>query len=315
MDSTLAFIFPGQGAQVVGMGKDFVKSYSVAKETFEEADDLLKRSLSRVIFEGPDDELKRTDQSQLAIFVTSVAILRVLNKLIPDLKPGVCAGLSLGEYTALYQAEMLDFHSCLNLIERRGHFMSEACDTLHGTMAVVMGMSAEDVEQLIRDLAMPHDLWAANFNCPGQVVISGTLRGIEVGKEEALKRGAKRVLPLQVHGAFHSGLMESAKQKLAPFILEAPLQQGISQIVMNVPGDFVTDINQVRQSLIDQVTHPVRWEQGIKAISQAGVTTFVEIGPGKTLSGMNKRIGIPGKTVNLGKVDDLEQEMKTWSRC
>ena len=318
MNKTLAYIFPGQGAQFVGMGQDFAAAFPVAKETFEEADDQLKRSLSRVIFEGPEAELTRTDQSQLAIFVTSVAILRVLNQITPQVKPGVTAGLSLGEYTALYQSGMLDFASCLELVERRGHFMSEACDLHKGTMAVVMGMSVNDVEQLVRDLALPHDLWAANFNCPGQVVVSGTLKGIEAAKEEALKRGARRVLPLQVHGAFHSGLMESARQQLNPYVQDAPLKTTSMHLVMNVPGDFVADAIDVRRYLVDQVTSPVRWEQGVRAMQQKGVTTYVEIGPGKTLTGMNKRIGIEGQFMSLGQVEDLrhwEQEVEAWSKC
>ncbi|NGX58157.1 MAG: Malonyl CoA-acyl carrier protein transacylase [Chlamydiae bacterium] len=317
-DSTLALIFPGQGAQTVGMGKDFAESYPIARQTFEEADDFLKRSLSKVIFNGPTSDLTRTDQSQLAILVTSVAILRVMFQINPDLKPAVCAGLSLGEYTALILAKALDFTSCLQLVEHRGNFMSEACDAREGTMAVVMGMASDEVEQMLRDLTMPQDLWVANFNCPGQVAVSGTKKGIEVASQEALKRGAKRVVPLQVHGAFHSGLMQSAQEQLAPFIQSAPLQSPQTQLVMNVPGDFVESVEQMRQFLVDQVTQPVRWEQGIRAMSRAGVMTFVEVGPGRTLSGMNKRMGIPGKTLSIGKVEDLrnwEQEVEAWIKC
>lgn len=318
MADQLAYIFPGQGAQVVGMGRDFAESYAVAKETFEEADDLLQRSLSRVIFEGPQSELTRTDHSQLAIFVTSVAILRVLKHLTPEISPHVTAGLSLGEYTALYQAGMADFSTCLHLVEKRGRFMSEACDTLAGTMAVIMGLSSQDVEHLVDALNLPQDIWTANFNCPQQVVVSGTHRGIAAAKEEAIRRGAKRVVPLDVHGAFHSGLMKPAKEKLAPFIEEVSFDTPKIGLVMNVLGDFVSDVEDVKRNLIDQVTHSVRWEQGIRKIEEKGVTTFVEIGPGKTLAGMNKRIGIRGQSISLSQVKDLslwEQEVTAWSKC
>jgi len=318
MSDQLAYIFPGQGAQVVGMGRDFAEAYPVAKETFEEADDLLERSLSRVIFDGPQAQLTRTDQSQLAIFVTSAAILRVMRKIAPEITPAVAAGLSLGEYTALLQAEALDFRTCLQLVDKRGRYMSEACDAAAGTMAVIVGMGCDEVERLVNELNLPDDLWAANYNCPGQVVISGTLKGIATAKEEAAKRGAKRILPLDVHGAFHSGLMSSAKEKLAPCIREADFGMLKTALVMNVPGDFVCDIDLVKENLIDQVTRPVRWERGIRKMEEKGVTTFVEIGPGKTLTGMNKRIGIKGRTISLSQVDDIrlwEQEVAAWSKC
>lgn len=316
IDSKIALIFPGQGAQKVGMGKDFAESFSVARQTFEEADDLLKRSLSKTIFEGPDSDLMRTDQSQLAILVTSIAILRVLLEMSPEFQPAACAGLSLGEYSALIPAGVVDFATCLRLVEHRGNFMSEACDSSEGTMAVVMGLSGDEVEEIVQRLSLPRDLWAANFNCPGQVVISGTKKGIECAREEMLRGGAKRVLPLQVHGAFHSGLMQSARDCLAPFIRTAPLQNPKIPLAMNVPGDLVSSEEEIREYLVEQVTKPVRWEQGIRSLSRFGIEKFVEVGPGKTLSGMNKRIGVPGKTLSIEKVEDLRfWEVEAWSSC
>jgi [acyl-carrier-protein] S-malonyltransferase len=302
----IAFLFPGQGAQYPGMAQDFIHNFSAVRLTFEEADDLLKRPLSSIILNGPEAELTETKNSQTGIYVTSMAILRVVQELY-DIKPFVCAGLSLGEYTALTAAEWLPFLQALPLVQWRGQFMNEACESSKGTMAVIMGLDAQTVEKLVQEVNLPHDLWVANFNCPGQVVISGTLKGIEAGTEAAKAHQAKRILPLPVHGAFHSGLMQKAQEKLAPFIQKAPFAKGSAQLVMNVPGDFVNDVEKVRHNLIEQVTHSVRWEQGIRAMEQHDVDLYIEFGPGKTLAGMNKRIGVKAPIISIDKVEDLDQ--------
>lgn len=306
----IAFLFPGQGAQYVGMAKDFVEKYSIAKETFEEADDLLQRNLSSIILQGPDDILTETKNSQAGIFVACIAILRVIQKMFPDLQPSVCAGLSLGEYTAITASGRLKYSECLPIVQYRGQYMNEACETSKGTMAVVLGLDANDVEELVKEVNLPNDLWAANFNCPGQVVISGTLKGIEAGTAAAKAKGAKRILPLQVHGAFHSGLMQKAEERLAEHIYKAPIQEGSSELVMNVTGNFVSDLEHIKKYLIKQVTNPVRWEQGIKAMNSEAVDLFLEIGCGKTLSGFNKRIGVPAPTISIEKIEDLEDVHK-----
>lgn len=301
----IAWIFPGQGSQYPSMVKDFVDNFSAARLTLEEADDLLGRSLSNIILNGPETLLTQTMNSQTGIYVASIAILRVLQELYP-LHPFVCAGLSLGEYTALTASETLPFIHCLPLIHHRAHFMSEACTANPGTMAVILGLNGDAVEKMVKEIHLPNDLWIANINCPGQVVISGTAKGIEAGSAAAKEMGAKRVLPLQVQGAFHSGLMKRAEEKLTEHIHRAPLQKGSSKLVMNVTGDFVSDANEMRHCLVKQVTNPVRWEQGIKAMEAAGVDLFIEIGPGKSLSGMNKRIGLKAPTFNVEFVEDLE---------
>ncbi|MDP1836349.1 MAG: ACP S-malonyltransferase [Chlamydiales bacterium] len=301
----IAFIFPGQGAQYCGMGKDFASQYSVARQTFEEADDLLARKLSKIAFEGPEDALTETRNSQTAIYVNSMAILRTLQDLFPILQPSVCAGLSLGEYTALTCAGYLPFEACLPIVQYRGQYMNEACEERLGVMAAVIGLSADEVEAAVQAANLPNDLWVANFNCPGQTVISGTQKGVEVGGELIKQRGAKRILPLQVHGAFHSGLMQSAADRLAPHIDSAPIQKGVAQLVMNVPGDFVSDLAQIKNNLVKQVVCSVRWEQGIRAMQREGVEVYIEIGCGKTLAGMNKRIGVSAPTISIDKVEDL----------
>lgn len=302
----VAFLFPGQGAQYMGMGKDFVENFSEARQTFEEADDILKRRLSDIILNGPENVLTETKNSQVGIYVTSIAILRVLAKKFPQLRPSVCSGLSLGEYTAATASGRIDFDDCLPLVQYRGQFMNDACEHTKGSMAVVLGLDGDVVEKLIKEVNMPNDLWAANFNCPGQVVISGTLKGIEAGTAAAKAKGSKRVLPLQVHGAFHSGLMAEAENHLGEYINRAALKNSPVGFVMNVPGDFVKDLSEIRHNLIRQVTSPVRWEKGIHKMEAFGVDFYLEIGCGKALTGFNKKINVAAPTLSIEKVADLK---------
>lgn len=300
----IAFLFPGQGAQLVGMGKEFYEAHAIARETFEEADSVLGRHLSKIIFEGPIEQLTETRNSQTGIYVTSLAMLRVLQKQFPALHPAVCAGLSLGEYTALTASGRIPFETCLPLVQFRGEAMNDACEKTQGTMAAVFGLSSKEVEEMVSELKLPNDLWVANFNCPGQTVISGTIKGVEAGVEAAKARGAKRTIPLKVHGAFHSGLMRHAEEKLAPRLKEAILLDSSIDLVMNVPGDYVRDKGAVREFLIQQVTHSVKWEQGIRTMSE--VDLFIEIGCGKTLAGLNKQMGIAAPTITINQLSDLE---------
>lgn len=302
----IAFIFPGQGAQYPGMGKDFAERFSAARHTFEEADDILKRNLSSIIWNGPESVLTETKNSQTGIYVTSIALLRIFEEQFPHLKPYVCAGLSLGEYSAMTAAKKWQFQEGLQLVDKRSEFMNDACLQKKGTMAVVMGLDPSVVEETITSMRLPGDIWIANLNCPGQVVISGTIRGIEEASNQLKCAGAKRVLPLQVFGAFHSGLMEGAKERLVPFIQNTVISATPERVVMNVPGDFVDDPQLMKRHLIDQVVSPVKWELGVRAMMREGVDLFIEVGCGKTLSGMNKRIGTLGKTLSLEKIEDLD---------
>lgn len=306
----IAFIFPGQGAQYAGMGKDFVQNFGAAKVVLEESDDILGRRLSDIILNGPENILTETRNSQAAIFVVSIAILRVLQKLFPSLHPAVCAGLSLGEYTAIHASGRIPFDTCLRLVQLRGQYMNDACEETKGAMAVILGLEGDVVEKMVKEVGMPQDLWAANFNCPGQVVISGTIRGIEAGTAAAKAKGAKRVLPLSVHGAFHSGLMHRAEERLAEHIKHIPIKESPVRMVMNVPGDFAAENEEIRNNLINQVTHPVRWERGIRKMEEGGIDLFVEVGCGKTLAGFNKRIGVSAPTISIEKVEDLDSLAK-----
>ncbi|HEX2582906.1 MAG TPA: ACP S-malonyltransferase [Chlamydiales bacterium] len=299
----ITFLFPGQGAQYPGMGKDFWANFSIAKETFQEADDLLKESLSTVIFDGSEAELTKTKNSQTGIFVLSVAITRVLQQQLPSLVPTVVSGLSLGEYSALWASGRLSFKDTLLLVRERARLMNEACERTAGTMAAVLGMNAADIDEALRGVP---EVWVANYNCPGQTVISGTKEGVENGCQRLKAAGAKRLIPLQVQGAFHSGLMQSAEIGLAPFVERAPLLDSKVGFVMNASGDFVTSLEEIRRQLVSQVTHSVRWEQGIAAIEKRQTDLYLEIGCGKTLSGLNKKIGVAAPTLSVDKLADLE---------
>lgn len=298
----IAFIFPGQGTQYVGMGKDFFDTFSIARETFQEADDILGENLSKIIFEGPQDTLTETRYSQLAIFVTSMAIFRTIKQQLSDLVPAVCAGLSLGEYTALCSSGRLSFSETLLLVRARALLMNEACEKVPGTMAAVLGLDAKSVAEAVKGLP---GVWVANYNAPGQTIISGTKEGVEKAALVLKERGARRILPLEVHGAFHSGLMQQAQDGLRSSIESVSIAQSDIEFVMNVPGDYVTSVEEIRSNLILQVTQSVRWEQGIEAMKASGVDFFLEVGCGKTLTGLNKKMGILSMS-SVDKVADLE---------
>jgi [acyl-carrier-protein] S-malonyltransferase len=296
----IAFIFPGQGAQYVGMAKDFYEAFPIVRETFEEASKILSTDFTRLILEGPEQELVLTKNSQPAIFVVSVAILRCIQQQFPHLQPSICAGLSLGEYTALYASGRISFADALKIVAARGEYMQEACLERQGTMRVVLGMDPAMVAA-----NLPADVWIANLNCPGQVVIAGAVSAMAEAEDRLKAQGAKRVLPLEVSGAFHTPFMRSAQEKLKSYLLSVPLQESQVQLVMNVPGDFVDSISEIREHLIAQVASPTQWEKGIRLLED--VDLFIEIGPGKTLTGMNKKIGVKGQTLNIEKTTDLSQ--------
>lgn len=306
MNKKCAYLFPGQGAQIPGMGKDFYETFPIARRTFEEADALLSKPFSDLIFNGSASELKETIHSQLSIFIVSVAILRATQEQFPSLVPAATAGLSLGEYTALVASQKLSFQNALLLVKARATYMQEACERQKGMMAAVLGLEADLVEECVQQLQETHSVWVANLNCPLQVVIAGTADGINAATPLLRDKGARRVLPLEVSGAFHSGLMQEARERLEPHILSAKFQTSEIALVMNVPGGFVSSISEMQRNLIQQVTHPVRWEQGIHAIAQNRVELCIEMGPGKTLAGMNKKIVPSLTTLSIEKVADLD---------
>jgi [acyl-carrier-protein] S-malonyltransferase len=293
-----AFIFPGQGAQRPLMGKDFYDSFLEAKEVFQEADDLLSLALSKIIFDGPMEKLTETIYSQPAIFVTSAAILAVMRKQFPDLKPQMTGGLSLGEYTALYAALKLDFASCLKLVAARGKYMQEACEKYPGAMLVVMGLEESEI-------AKTHG-WIANVNCPGQIVVACSKENVESITSELIDRGAKKIIPIPVSGAFHSPLMKSAKESLMPLIDEMNFQKSDILLAMNVAGNFVENIAEIKTSLIEQVASPTRWMKCVQAMMEKEASHFYEIGPSQLVA-MNRKIGVTAQTISVEKISDLER--------
>lgn len=308
-----AFIFPGQGSQYVGMGKDFYHTFPVAKEVFQEADEILQQNFSRIIFESPLEILTLTKNSQIAIFLVSMAILRTLHTQLPLIKPAICAGLSLGEYTALHAAEKIGFSDCLKLVQVRADAMHEACQETKGTMQVVLGLTEDMVATALQEISPKSGpVWVANINCPGQIVIAGSVKNVAIAAMYLKQKGAKRVISLEVAGAFHSGLMQSAKEKLADKIQNAAIHESKICFTMNVPGTIVDSVAMIKRYLLEQVTSPVRWQQSIKAMQDFGANVFLEIGPGKTLSGMNKKIGVEAPTLHIEKVTDLDELARQW---
>jgi [acyl-carrier-protein] S-malonyltransferase len=305
----IAFLFPGQGAQYIGMGKDFYEQFPASREVFEKADELLKRPFSKLIFEGAPEELTQTKNSQLAIFIVSIAIYKAFSKELPSLLPSFCAGLSLGEYTALVVTGKISFEEALLLVEKRAAFMQDACVSNPGCMKVVLGMEPEAIGNVLNDLKAR--AWIANLNCPGQVVIAGTLEGLEQASLALKEAGARRILTLEVSGAFHSALMQPARERLMPYLKATALKDTSVELVMNTPGDFVSDLDQIRFYLIEQVTKPVYYQKGIEAMLRAGVDSFIEMGPGKTLQGMNKKMGITLPNLSIEKAAELEAFIKS----
>lgn len=296
--SNIAILFSGQGAQTVGMGKDLVEKYPTAKALFEQADEALGFSLSNIMFEGPEDELMRTSRCQPALYLHGLACLAVLKERLPALNPVAAAGLSLGEFTAHAAAGTFSFADGLKIVMQRGQFMEEACDATKGAMAAMIGGKPEDVAAL----AAESDVDVANFNAPGQIVLSGSEEGIDAAVAGAKAKGIKIAKKLKVAGAYHSRLMQSAQDKLARVLAEAEIKQPSIPVASNFKGDIVSDPAEIRETLEKQVTGSVRWVECMQALIAEGNTTFVELGPGKLLAGMMKRID---KSVTVIPVEDL----------
>ncbi len=303
-----AAIFPGQGAQVVGMGRDWVEVSPAAKTVYEQANEVLGRDLREICFEGPADRLNATDASQPAIFVTSVAMWRALEAegAVADWRPEAMAGLSLGEYTALHLAGWMSFEDCLRLVAERGRLMQAAAEASLGGMVSIMGLDESQTAKLCEEAADGEVLAAANFNCPGQIVISGSKTACDRAAALAEKYDA-RAIPLTVAGAFHSPLMASAAEGLGPALSAAEITTGRIGVVSNVSADYHADPSSVRELLCEQVAKPIRWQASIERLIADGYDRFVEVGPGRVLTGLMRKIDRSVKTVNCSSSASLKQ--------
>jgi len=300
--SKLAFIFPGQGSQSVGMGKDLYENFDSAKAVFDKADEVLGRSISTICFEGPDEDLKQTINTQPAILTTSIAALEALKSKL-DVEPAYVAGHSLGEYGALYESGVLTLENALKLIEKRAESMSSAKG---GAMAAVLGASDEVLTECLKQACDFGYVAVANYNCPGQTVITGTEEGIKKAAELLTAAGVKRVIPLPVSGAFHSEKMRGASEEFGKYLDGFELNDAKIPVITNVDAEITTKAEDFMVKMPQQIYSSVYWTQTIQKMIENGVDTFIEIGPGKVLAGLNKKISADVKTFNVFDKASLE---------
>jgi [acyl-carrier-protein] S-malonyltransferase len=305
-----AFLFPGQGAQVVGMGADIAQGYPVAAEVFEKANSIVGFDLRKICFEGPAEQLNTTTISQPAIFVTSAAILEVLksNPSTSGLKADVTAGLSLGEYTALYAAGVLSFKDALILVQKRGQAMQKAADATEGTMVSIIGLDEEKVRQLCAEAGEGELLVPVNFNCPGQIVISGSRMACERAEKLAPKYGAMKAIRLEVAGAFHTEMITSAANALKKALSNCKISEPRDvRTIANITADYYTSADQIRTGLTKQLTSAILWQKCMERLLADGVEQFYEIGPGRVLTGLMKRINRKAEVINISNLQTVHE--------
>lgn len=304
----IAFIFPGQGAQYIGMGQDFYEKTEIGKRVFDEASRLLSFSVPDLCFQE-NDRLNITEYTQAAMVTTSIAMMRVLEE--EGVKPDVAAGLSLGEYAALVAAGVISEQDAITTVRQRGILMQEAVPAGIGAMAAVLALDYQKIEEVVQSI---DQVWIANYNCPGQTVISGEKKAVEMACEKLKEAGAKRTVFLNVSGPFHSGMLSEAGKKLGLVLEQVTVNSPVIPYVANVTAEYVTDASLVKNLLEKQVSSSVRWQQSVEAMISHGVDTFIEIGPGKTLAGFMKKINRTVKVLNIEKLEDIEKVLEVLGR-
>lgn len=306
----IAFLFPGQGSQKIGMGKDLFDQEAVSKAVFEEADNTLGFDLSSMIFEGDAEELTLTFNAQPALLTTSIAILKKFEE--SGIKADYAAGHSLGEYTALVAAGALSFKDAVYAVRKRGELMNEAVPAGEGAMAAILGLDKAALEEVTKEVTESgHLVELANLNCPGQIVISGTAKGVELASEKAKEKGAKRAIALEVSGPFHSALMKPAAEKFTDVLSKLDIADAKTPVISNVTADIVTSRDEIETKLIEQLYSPVRFEESVERLIDLGVTTFIEIGPGKVLSGLVKKVNRRLTTISVSDQETIEAAIQT----
>ena len=305
----IAFLFPGQGSQAVGMGQNLAEQFPIARQTFEEADDALGIKLSRLCFEGPEDQLRLTEITQPAILTVSVAAWRVLHE--KGIKPNFVAGHSLGEYSAHVAAGTISFADAVRTVRNRGKYMQEAVSVGAGSMAAILGMSFEDVAKVCADAAQDEVCEPANINSPEQIVISGHTAAVERGAKLADERGAKRAKVLSVSAPFHCSLMQPAQDRLAADLAKLNFSQPQVPVVCNVSARVVEDAESAREALVRQVTGSVKWSESMQTLIGKGVQTFIEVGPGKVLCGLMRQIDRSKKCANVEDEVSLRKTLES----
>ena len=299
--SKIAFIFPGQGAQACGMGKDFYEQTETGKRIFDKATELMGFSMPELCFEE-NDRLDITEYTQAAMVTASIAMMRVLEE--KGIKPDVAAGLSLGEYCALAAAGVMSDEDAIRTVRQRGILMQEAVPVGEGAMAAILALDAAAIEEVTGAM---EGVWIANYNCPGQIVISGEKAAVEEACEKLKAAGAKRAVMLNVSGPFHSGMLTAAGEKLGQVLSQVELHEPQIPYVANVTAQYVKNAAEVKELLTRQVSSSVRWQQSVEAMIADGVDTFIEIGPGKTLAGFMRKISRDVKTLNVEKLEDISK--------
>ncbi|MCR5834052.1 MAG: ACP S-malonyltransferase [Selenomonadaceae bacterium] len=302
-----AFIFPGQGAQAVGMGKDFYDNFDIARKLFEEADDALGYSIKKICFEGSAEDLKLTANTQPAILTVSVIVNELLKA--EGINADISGGHSLGEYSALVAAGTIKFRDAVVLVHKRGQYMQEAVPVGEGAMAAIIGLDDDTIINACAEASEVGEVQAVNFNCPGQTVIAGKTAGVEAAVEKLKAAGAKKAVILPVSAPFHSTLMAPAAKKLAAELDKVEIKDAAFPIVANVNGETETSAADIKNNLVAQADHPVKWIACVETMKNFGATTFIECGPGKTLCGFNRRIDKSIVSLNVENIDSLKKTL------